>query len=213
MSAAESPILADDSGRRRRRLRVLGGLVSALLVGWLGVLGLGALGLEPLGHLPIVSLEPDRAAPSALPARISAAVRAHRAVAWVPRVGGGAPRLAARAPSAGVRHRLPLGIGLPAIGLRRAPRRAGPSRPAARRAPTSSATGGSGAAPPGTTPATTASPTGTGTSATPPTTAPSAPGSSGTAPGQTTTTPAPPRGQPIDPGSYGRSRASTTPSA
>jgi hypothetical protein len=217
MSVAESPILADDTGRRRRRLRVVGRTVCALLVAWLGVLALGALGLQPLGRLPLVSLVPDRATPSPLPARVEAAVRTHGTVADAASAGAALTLPAVRA------RRLPLpvlSVGSPTIGRRHAPVARGAPlatrRPARRRAggspsaPAGSApgsTGGSGSVPAQTTPVAPPASSGTGTTPAP---APTAPGRSGSAPGRTTPV-TPPRATPTDPGSTRAGRIATAP--
>lgn len=185
---------------------MVGRAISALLVGWLGVLALGALGLQPLGRLPLVSLVPDRSAPASLPARMEAAVHAHRAVAiGAPSAVPVAPALRGRTAPLRV-----LGVGGLAIG---APGRVltgtGPlatRRPAVRRHPggasspspqrSAPTTGGSA----GTAPAQTAPPSSSSGTGTTPAPAPSAPGRSGTAPGHATPV-VPPRGKPANPGS------------
>jgi hypothetical protein len=81
MSDFTQSVLVDDSGRRRRALRRVGGAVSALLLIWLGVLSLAWLGIEPLGNLGFVDPWIGRVTPSALPARIQAAVAGGRVIA------------------------------------------------------------------------------------------------------------------------------------
>jgi hypothetical protein len=188
VSGSEAPILADDSGRRRRRLRVLGRMLSGLLILWLGILALGALGLQPLGGLPVLGLTPGRAAPSELPARIQAAVRTHRAIALSSPVRGELP---AGTRWAGASN--PMRGGRPATG--RPPRsRAAPGRsrvvlPDAKTLPAGApAPAGSGTAPGQTTPV---APGRSGTAPTPATPVP---------PGRSGTTPAPTPGRPEQPG-------------
>jgi hypothetical protein len=222
VSGGEAPILADDSGRRRQRLRVLGRVLSGLLILWLGVLGLGALGLQPLGGLPVLGLTPDRATPSELPARIQAAVRTHRVVSFSSAVRGllpaDAPGAAARSPSSSVRQ------GGPATGRppksRATPRGSGGVLPDTRTSPVGPATpGGSGPAPAqrtpvapgrsGTTPARPVPPGRSGTTPAPATPGrPEQPGRSEATPTQ----PAPPaHGAPTDPRSIGTGPPVTTP--
>jgi hypothetical protein len=208
MSGVETPILADDSGRRRRRLRVLARMLSGALILWLGILALGALGLEPLGGLPVLGLTPGRATPSELPARIQAAVRTHRAIALSSTVHGELPA-DARSTTRSVRR------GGPATGrsprTRATPRRSGRVLPHTRTAPVGSAAPGDLAP----TPATPVAPGKSGT--TPATTSPIPPGRSGTTPapatpgrpeqpGRSGTTPTPP-----EPAPRGSDPAVTTP--
>lgn len=69
------PVLADPTGRRRRRLAVAGRVATAALGLWLVLLTLGGLGLQPLGGLPVVrDLGAGEAAPPALPKRVQKAV-------------------------------------------------------------------------------------------------------------------------------------------
>ncbi|MDX6648006.1 MAG: hypothetical protein QOK40_3733, partial [Miltoncostaeaceae bacterium] len=96
----QSSILADDSGRRRRRLRWVGRALTVLFILWLGVLGLGALGLQPVGGLPFVGLLPQRAAPPELPVRVQVAVSRHAVVPLVPSRAVRAPGAAPARPSA-----------------------------------------------------------------------------------------------------------------
>jgi hypothetical protein len=75
-------VLADPTGRRRRRLAVAGRVATIALGLWLVVLILGGLGLQPLAGLPIVGhLGVREAAPPALPGRVQAAVARHTTVA------------------------------------------------------------------------------------------------------------------------------------
>jgi hypothetical protein len=69
------PVLADPTGRRRRRLAVVGRVATAALGLWLVLLILGGLGLQPLAGLPVVrDLGAADAAPPALPRRVQTAV-------------------------------------------------------------------------------------------------------------------------------------------
>jgi hypothetical protein len=81
MSSFVPGVLVDDSGRRRRALRLVGRAVSVLLLIWLGVLALAWLGIEPLGNLGFPDPGISRARPPALPARIESAVAGGRIVA------------------------------------------------------------------------------------------------------------------------------------
>src|SRR5438874_17564 len=75
-------VLADPTGRRRRRLAIAGRVATTALGLWLVVLILGGLGLQPLAGLPIVGdLGAREAAPPALPKRVQAAVASHTTVA------------------------------------------------------------------------------------------------------------------------------------
>ena len=68
-------VLADPTGRRRRRMAIAGRVATTALGLWLVVLILGGLGLQPLAGLPIVGhLGAREAAPPALPERVQAAV-------------------------------------------------------------------------------------------------------------------------------------------
>jgi len=74
-------VLADPTGRRRRRLALAARVATAALGLWLVVLILGGLGLQPLAGLPIVGrLGVREAAPPALPERVQAAVATHTTV-------------------------------------------------------------------------------------------------------------------------------------
>jgi len=75
-------VLADPTGRRRRRLAVAGRVATTVLGLWLVVLILGGLGLQPLAGIPVVGhLGVHEAAPPALPKRVQAAVARHTTVA------------------------------------------------------------------------------------------------------------------------------------
>ncbi|MDO8793151.1 MAG: hypothetical protein Q7J25_00860, partial [Vicinamibacterales bacterium] len=75
-------VLADPTGRRRRRLAIAGRVATAALGFWLIVLFLGGLGLQPLAGLPIVgNLGTVAVAPPELPARVRTAVTKHTTVA------------------------------------------------------------------------------------------------------------------------------------
>jgi hypothetical protein len=68
-------VLADPTGRRRRRMAIAGRVATTALGLWLVVLILGGLGLQPLAGLPLVGrLGAREAAPPALPERVQAAV-------------------------------------------------------------------------------------------------------------------------------------------
>jgi hypothetical protein len=81
MSSFTPNVLVDESGRRRRVLRLVGRAVSVLLLIWLGVLALAWLGIEPLGNLGVPDPGISRATPPGLPARIESAVAGGRIVA------------------------------------------------------------------------------------------------------------------------------------
>lgn len=75
-------VLADPTGRRRRRLAIAGRVTTTALGLWLVILILGGLGLQPLAGLPIVGdLGAREAAPPTLPERLRAAVARHTTVA------------------------------------------------------------------------------------------------------------------------------------
>src|SRR4051794_2048302 len=172
-------VLADPTGRRRRRLAIAGSIATAVLALWLAVLILGGLGLQPLAGIPIVGdLGGGGAAPPALPKRVRAGNAKHTTVAPAPR--------AARAPvttTGGVRSRRrsvpppspaktpPRARRAPVTAPGRAPVSAppAPSRPTPR--PTTTAPGQTrtppgqtktGHGPPTTTPGTTPKPKGNG---------------------------------------------------
>jgi hypothetical protein len=81
MSSYAPDVLVDESGRRRRVLRLVGRAVSVLLLIWLGVLALAWLGIEPLGNLGVPDPGISRATPPALPAHIESAVAGGRILA------------------------------------------------------------------------------------------------------------------------------------
>jgi hypothetical protein len=101
MSSFTPSILVDESGRRRRALRLVGRAVSVLLLIWLGVLALAWLGIEPLGNLGVPDPGISRATPPGLPARIESAVAGGRIVA--PRRSVAVVAIGARPTSAGAR--------------------------------------------------------------------------------------------------------------
>jgi hypothetical protein len=75
-------VLADLTGRRRRRLAIAGRVATTALGLWLVVLILGGLGLQPLAGLAIVGgLGTREVAPPALPKRVRAAVASHTTIA------------------------------------------------------------------------------------------------------------------------------------
>ncbi len=88
MSVPEPPtplsyqVLADPTGRRRRRLAVAGRVATAALTLWLAALTLGGLGLQPLAGLPVVGgIGAGESTPPALPQRVRTAVARHATVA------------------------------------------------------------------------------------------------------------------------------------
>ena len=158
-------VLADPTGRRRRRLAIAGRIATAALALWLAVLILGGLGLQPLAGIPIVGdLGAGEAAPPALPKRVQAAVARRTTVAPATR--------AVRAPVTTV----PVPSRRPAV---TAPSRA-KTLPRARKTPATTPASRPQARPAGAHPALTPSPTTT------------APGQTRTPPGQTKTGPGPP---------------------
>src|SRR5680860_260710 len=78
-------VLQDPTGRRRARMRLLGGALTTLLVGWLALLALGGLGLVSVDGVPLgggslrpvelPALSPGDAARIAAPAADDAATR------------------------------------------------------------------------------------------------------------------------------------------
>lgn len=162
-------VLADPTGRRRRRLAIAGRIATAALGLWLAVLILGGLGLQPLAGIPIVGdLGAHGTAPPALPKRVQAATAKRPTVASPPR--------AARVPvtTGPVRPR-PRPVTAPSPAK---------TPPPARKAPATSP--GRAKTIPGRAPAPPAPP---GTKPSPTTTAP---GQTRTPPGQTKTGPGPP---------------------
>jgi hypothetical protein len=168
-------VLADPTGRRRRRLAIAGRVATTALGLWLVVLILGGLGLQPLAGLPIVGdLGAREAAPPALPERVQAAVAKHTTVA--PATG------AVRAPvtTVPVPPRRPA-VTAPSRGKTRQPARTTPVTRVVR----TKTTPGRGPTSPAPAPGR-------------PTTSPStaAPGQTRTPPGQTRTGPGPPTSTP-----------------
>src|SRR4051812_28696423 len=99
--AALHQVLADPTGRRRRRLAIAGSIATAVLALWLAVLILGGLGLQPLAGIPIVGdVGAGGAAPPALPMRGRAAHAKRTSVAPAPR----AARLPVTTGRIGSRH-------------------------------------------------------------------------------------------------------------
>jgi hypothetical protein len=97
LTALRHHVLSDPTGRRRRRLAVVGRVVTTILVLWLFVLALGGLGLEPLAGLPLLGkLGARDVGPPRLPQRVQAAADGHTTVAAPAR----AAHPPARAPSA-----------------------------------------------------------------------------------------------------------------
>jgi hypothetical protein len=175
-------VLADPTGRRRRRLTVAGRVATTILGLWLLVLILGGLGLQPLAGIPIVGhLGVRAAAPPALPGRVQAAVARHTTVAPAPL---GAARIPPPSPA----------LTAPARARTRAPARTTPPRikPAPVRALTSPA------------PAPAPALTTTSSSSIAPGQIHTETSPSSTAPGQTKTEPGPPTTTPgTTPGSNG----------
>lgn len=170
---ARHQVLADPSGRRRRRLAVAGRAATGLLGLWLVALTLGGLGLQPLAGLPVVgALGTGEAAPPVLPARVEHAVREGTAVAAAPRR---APAPAAAAATITV---APRATARPPVRTTPAPPRPAATTTPARRPVTP---------PPAATPVVPATPA--APAATP---AATAPGRTQTPPGQAKTTPGAP---------------------
>jgi hypothetical protein len=168
-------VLADPTGRRRRRLAIAGRVATTALGLWLVVLILGGLGLQPLAGLPLVGrLGAREAAPPALPERVQAAVARGATVAPTTRAAQ-TPVTTVPVPSRG-----------PAV---TAPSRA-KTRPPARTTPTTGAKHTN--TKPGralTSPAPAQSPTTTSPSSTAPGQTKTGTSPSSTAPGQTRTAP------------------------
>lgn len=75
-------VLADPTGRRRRRLAVAGRIATTALGLWLAALTLGGLGLQPLAGLPVVGdIGAGNPEPPALPERVRSAVARHATIA------------------------------------------------------------------------------------------------------------------------------------
>jgi hypothetical protein len=186
-------VLADPSGRRRRRLTIAGRVATTALSLWLAVLILGGLGLQPLAGLPIVGhLGVRESAPPALPARVQAAVAGHTTV---PATRG------ALAPTRTVRPGpRPPGVAAPPHARKRARSRTTPSAPTLR---------------PTTIPALTTAPAPSLTATSPSTTAPgqlrTETSPSTTAPGQTKTEPGAPTSTPgTTPGANGKGKGANS---
>jgi len=184
-AALRHQVLADLTGRRRRRLAIAGRLVTGALGLWLVVLILGGLGLQPLAGLPIVGdLGAREAAPPALPERVQAAVAKHATV--TPAAG------ALRAPvtSVPVPARRPA-VTAPSRGRTRSRARTTPVRPAVRTkttpvgGPSLPALAPSRLAPVPSRPTTSPSTTGPGQTRTPPGQTKTTPGSPTSTPGTT----------------------------
>jgi hypothetical protein len=138
-------VLADPTGRRRRRMAIAGRGATIALGLWLLVLMLGGLGLQPLAGLPIVGdLGSGDASPPSLPERVQTALDLRTTLAPARRTES------APAATVPVTPRRPAGT----AGQRAAPRAQLPARRRRPRAPSPMYTGGRG---PGTsTPATNA---------------------------------------------------------
>ncbi|HEY7890812.1 MAG TPA: hypothetical protein VIC05_01240 [Solirubrobacteraceae bacterium] len=177
-------ILVDPTGHRRRRLTIVGRVVTTALGLWVVVLVLGGLGLQPLAGLPIVGrLGLREAAPPALPERVQAAVATHTTVPLATRTAQmpvGTTRVPSRRPTVTTPSRLK---------TRR------PARTPARIPGHTKTTTGSAVTSPALAPsATTTSPSSTAPGHTKTATSPSTttPGQTRTAPGQTKTGTGPP---------------------
>ncbi len=192
-------ILADPTGRRRRRVAIAGRVATSALGLWLVVLILGGLGLQPLAGLPIVGhLGVREAAPPALPERVRAAVARHTTVAPATR--------AAQAPvgTAPVPSRNPT-VTAPSRAKTRPPARTTPSTGAkhTNTTPGRALTSPAPASTPTTTKPSSTAPGQTKTGTSPSSTAP---GQTRTAPGQTKTGTGPPTTTPgTTPGAKGKS--------
>jgi hypothetical protein len=197
-------VLADPTGRRRRRFAIAGRVAATALGLWLAVLILGGLGLQPLAGLPVIGhLGAREAAPPALPERVQAAVARHTTVAPASR--------AAQTPLT----RAPSSSRAPAVSPTfRATRRPGvrttPSAPAGRSKPTVGRKLTSPAPAPS---LTTTSPSSTAPGQLRTETSPSstAPGQTQTPPGQTRTEPGPPTSTPgTTPATNGKASGANT---
>jgi hypothetical protein len=178
-------VLADPTGRRRRRLAMAGRVATTALGVWLVVLILGGLGLQPLAGLPVIGdLGAREAAPPALPERVRAVVAKHVTVA--------PPTTAVRAPATTV----PIPPRRPAV--------TAPSRTKTRTTPATPVVRPKA---PGLGPTTSVPAPSTATTS-PSTTAP---GQTRTPPGQTRTEPGPPTSTPgTTPGDNANARAKGT---
>jgi uncharacterized iron-regulated membrane protein len=177
-------VLADFTGRRRRRLAIAGRLVTTVLGLWLVVLILGGLGLQPLAGLPVIGhLGAREAAPPALPKRVQAAVDRHSTVA--------AP--AAR-PVQTQLTRIPSSSHRPAVSPTFRAKRRSPVRPPAPAGRSKTTLGGELPSASPAPPTTTTSPSSTTPGQLRTETSPSstAPGQTQTPPGQTKAEPGPP---------------------
>lgn len=175
-------VLADPTGRRRRRMAVAGRVVTMALGLWLVVLILGGLGLQPLAGLP---LGPHEAAPPVLPGRVQAAVARGATVAptkQTARIPVTTVPIPSRRPS----------VTAPSRAKTRSPARTTP-RTGVKHTNTNPSRALTSPAP-ATSPTTTTKPSSTAPGQTKTETSPSstAPGQTRTAPGQTKTEPGPP---------------------
>lgn len=187
-------VLADPTGRRRRRLAIVGRVATTALGLWLVVLILGGLGLQPLAGLPIVGhLGVREAAPPALPERVQAAVARGATVAPTAR--------AVQAPvtTVPVRSRRPA-VTAPSRAKKRAPARTTPAT-----APGHAKTTLTSPAPAPSPPTTSPSSTAPGQTRVPPGQTKTGTSPSSTAPGQTKTGTGPPTTTPgTTPGASGK---------
>jgi hypothetical protein len=173
-------VLADPTGRRRRRLAIAGRAATAVLGLWLVVLILGGLGLQPLAGLPIIGhLGAGEAAPPALPERVQAAVVRGATVAPARRTAQ-TPVGIAPVPS------LRPAVTAPFRGKTRTPPPApGRTKTTPGRGPVSPASSGTTTSPSSTAPGQTRTPPGQTNTGTSPSS--TAPGQTRTPPGQTNT--------------------------
>jgi hypothetical protein len=187
-------VLADPTGRRRRRLAIVGRVATTALGLWLVVLILGGLGLQPLAGLPIVGhLGAREAAPPALPERVQAAVARGATVAPTAR--------AVQAPvtTVPVRSRRPA-LTAPSRAKKRQPARTTPAT-----APGHAKTTLASPAPAPSRPTTSPSTTAPGQTRVPPGQTKTGTSPSSTAPGQTKTGTGPPTTTPgTTPGANGK---------